>query len=121
MTQIKPYKNKDNVTRYYFNVYVVRNPKTGKNFYRKRQSFKTKKHAQIALAELLKEIEANGFDPASKEMTFKKLYDMWLKQHRMNVKPSMIATNRHFVESHVLPCFGTLEFLAITVVLSKNR
>lgn len=120
MTQIKPYKNKDKVTRYYFNAYVGRNPKTGKNVYRKRQGFKTKKHAQIALAELLKEIEANGLDPASKEMTFKELYDMWLKQHRMNVKPSTIATNRRFVEGHVLPYFDTLELSKISVVYCQQ-
>lgn len=116
MTQIKPYKNKDNVTRYYFNAYVGRNPKTGKNVYRKRQGFKTKKHAQIALAELLKEIEANGLDPASKKMTFKELYDMWLKQHKMNVRESTIETLKSFCNTQILPNFGTLNLNSITVV-----
>ena len=81
MTQIKSYKTKDNLTRYFFNVYVGRNPKTGKNVYRKRQGFKTKKQAQIALADLLKDIEENGLFNENKVMTFKDLYDMWLKQH----------------------------------------
>lgn len=120
MTQIKPYKNKDNVTRYYFNAYVGRNPKTGKNVYRKRQGFKTKKQAQIALAELLKDIDDNGLDKESKEMTFKELYTMWLKQHRMNVKPSTIATNRRFIEGHVLPYFGELELSQISVVYCQQ-
>lgn len=120
MTQIKPYKNKDNITRYYFNVYVGRNPITGKNIYRKRQGFKTKKQAQIALAKLLEEIEENGLDSAKKEMTFRELYQMWLKQHRKNVKPSTVATNRRFAEKHVLPYLGDLELSKITVVYCQQ-
>ncbi|MFW7361753.1 tyrosine-type recombinase/integrase [Vagococcus fluvialis] len=120
MTQIKSYKTKDNLTRYFFNVYVGRNPKTGKNVYRKRQGFKTKKQAQIALAELLKDIEENGLFNETKVMTFKDLYDMWLKQHRLNVKPSTIATNRRFVEGHVLPHLGDMKLDDITVVYCQK-
>lgn len=120
MTQIKPYKTKDNLTRYFFNVYVGRNPKTGKNVYRKRQGFKTKKQAQIALADLLKDIEENGLFNENKVMTFKDLYDMWLKQHRLNVKPSTIATNRRFVEGHVLPHLGDMKLDDITVVYCQK-
>lgn len=120
MTQIKSYKTKDNLTRYFFNVYVGRNPKTGKNVYRKRQGFKTKKQAQIALADLLKDIEENGLLNETKVMTFKDLYDMWLKQHRLNVKPSTIATNRRFVEGHVLPHLGDMKLDDITVVYCQK-
>ncbi|MFW8052687.1 tyrosine-type recombinase/integrase [Vagococcus fluvialis] len=120
MTQIKSYKTKDNLTRYFFNVYVGRNPKTGKNVYRKRQGFKTKKQAQIALADLLKDIEENGLFNENKVMTFKDLYDMWLKQHRLNVKPSTIATNRRFVEGHVLPHLGDMKLDDITVVYCQK-
>ncbi|MEG0285304.1 MAG: site-specific integrase [Vagococcus sp.] len=120
MTQIKSYKTKDNLTRYFFNVYVGRNPKTGKNVYRKRQGFKTKKQAQIALADLLKDIEENGLFNETKVMTFKDLYDMWLKQHRLNVKPSTIATNRRFIEGHVLPHLGDMKLDDITVVYCQK-
>ncbi|MDT2839319.1 site-specific integrase [Vagococcus carniphilus] len=120
MTQIKSYKTKDNLTRYFFNVYVGRNPKTGKNVYRKRQGFKTKKQAQIALADLLKDIEENGLFNENKVMTFKDLYDMWLKQHRLNVKPSTIATNRRFVEGHVLPHLGDMKLDDITVIYCQK-
>ena len=51
MAQIKKYTKKDGTTAYMFNVYVGKNSK-GKNVYRKRQGFKTKKQAQIALANL---------------------------------------------------------------------
>ena len=54
--EIKKYTKKDGSTAYMFNVYVGLNAK-GKNVYRKRQGFKTKKQAQIALAKLLEDIE----------------------------------------------------------------
>lgn len=53
--QIKKYTKKDGSAAYMFNVYVGLNSK-GKNVYRKRQGFKTKKQAQIALAKLLEDI-----------------------------------------------------------------
>lgn len=78
MTQIHKYTKKDGSTAYMFNAYVGRHPKTGKNVYRKRQGFKTKKQAQIALADILKEIEENGLDNKPSVFTFKQLYEKWL-------------------------------------------
>lgn len=120
MTQIKPYKNKDNVTRYYFNAYVGRNPKTGKNVYRKRQGFKTKKHAQIALAELLKEIEANGLDNQKPVTTFSELHDLWIKQHDMNVKESTIETLNSFIRTQIMPKFGDMKLTEISVIYCQE-
>lgn len=120
MTQIKKYTKKDGSTAYMFNAYVGRNPKTGKNAYRKRQGFKTKKQAQIALAGILKDIEENGLEGKPNTGTFKELYDMWLKQQRMTVKPSTIALNRRFIERHVLPYLGNHKLDEITVVYCQE-
>lgn len=120
MTQIKPYKNKDNVTRYYFNAYVGRNPKTGKNVYRKRQGFKTKKHAQIALAELLKEIEANGLNTQKPVTTFRELHDLWIKQHDMNVKESTIETLNSFIRTQIMPKFGDMKLTELSVIYCQK-
>lgn len=120
MTQINKYTKKDGSTAYMFNAYVGRNPKTGKNAYRKRQGFKTKKQAQIALAGILKDIEENGLEGKSNIGTFKELYDMWLKQQRMTVKPSTIALNRRFIERHVLPYLGDYKLDEITVVYCQE-
>lgn len=120
MTQINKYTKKDGSTAYMFNAYVGRNPKTGKNAYRKRQGFKTKKQAQIALAVILKDIEENGLEGKSNIGTFKELYDMWLKQQRMTVKPSTIALNRRFIERHVLPYLGDYKLDEITVVYCQE-
>lgn len=120
MTQIKKYTKKDGSTAYMFNAYVGRNPKTGKNVYRKRQGFKTNKQAQIALAEILKDVEENGIDNAQAILTFQQLYDKWLAQHRMNVKPSTIALNRRFVEGHVLPYLGECKLSDISVIQCQD-
>lgn len=115
MTQINKYTKKDGSTAYMFNVYVGLNSK-GKNVYRKRQGFKTKKQAQIALAKILEDIEENGFDSKPSVITFQQLYDKWLAQHRLNVKPSTIALNRRFIEGHVLPYLGECKLTDITVI-----
>lgn len=118
MAQIKKYLTKDNQVRYSFNAYVGKNSK-GKNVYRKRQGFKTKKQAQFALADLIKDIEMNGLEE-TREMTFKQLYELWLKQHRLNVKKSTVATNRRFVEGHVLTHFGDMALSDISVVYCQE-
>ncbi|MHC5375402.1 site-specific integrase [Enterococcus sp. LJL120] len=122
MTQIEKYTKKDGSTAYMFNAYVGRHPRTKKNVYRKRQGFKTKKQAQIALAKLLEDIDENGFDDDAKEeiVTFKHLYDKWLAQHRLNVKPSTIALNRRFIEGHVLPYLGDCPLGSITVIQCQD-
>lgn len=117
--QIKKYTKKDGSTAYMFNVYVGLNAK-GKNVYRKRQGFKTSKQAQIALAKLLEDIEENGLDNKPVVLTFQQLYDKWLAQHRMNVKPSTIALNRRFVEGHVLPYLGECKLSEITVLQCQD-
>lgn len=48
-------------------------------------------------------------------LTFQELYDLWLKQYRLKVKPSTIATSRRFVEDYCLQYFGKLKLDKITV------
>ena len=120
MTQIKKYTKKDGATAYMFNAYVGRHPRTGKNVYRKRQGFKTKKQAQIALAEILKDIEENGIENKHVILTFQQLYDKWLAQHILNVKPSTIPLNKRFVEGHVLPYLGDCKLVDITVIQCQD-
>ncbi|OJG98850.1 hypothetical protein RV18_GL002712 [Enterococcus termitis] len=40
---------------------------------------------------------------------------MWLKQYRLKVKPSTVATLRRFVENYALQYFGKLKLDKITV------
>ena len=117
MTQIKKYTKKDGSTAYMFNAYVGRNPKTGKNVYRKRQGFKTTKKAQIALAEILKDIEENGLESDENDIIyFKDLYNLWLEQQKLNVKMATLMDQKSFIEMHVLPKLGNVKLENITVV-----
>lgn len=115
MTQIKKYTKKDGTTAYMFNVYVGKNSK-GKNVYRKRQGFKTQKQAQIALANILKDVEENGIEREESVKTFKDLYEMWLAQHRENVKPSTIALIQRVLKKHVLPSIGNCNLKELSVL-----
>lgn len=49
-------------------------------------------------------------------MTFKELYDMWLKQHVMHVKESTIETLNSFVRTQILPRFGDMKLNDIAVI-----
>lgn len=117
MTQIKKYNKKDGSTAYQFNVYVGRNPRTGKNVYRKRQGFKTKKQAQIALADLLKDIDKNGLDQKKSNVeTFSDLYNLWIDQQRTKVKPSTMNVEKQICTLHILPFLGDYKLSAIRVL-----
>lgn len=117
MTQINKYTKKDGSTAYMFNAYVGRNPNTGKKVWRKRQGFKTKKQAQIALAEILKDIEENGIVTNDLEIVrFQDLYNLWLEQQALNVKTSTLMDQKGFIEKHILPKLGEMKLADITVV-----
>ena len=117
MTQINKYAKKDGSTAYMFNAYVGRNPNTGKKVWRKRQGFKTKKQAQIALAEILKDIEENGIVTNNPNIVrFQDLYNLWLEQQTLNVKTSTLIDQKGFIETHILPKLGKVKLTDITVV-----
>ena len=77
-----------------FNAYVGRHPKTGKMFIVSDKDLK-QKQAQIVLAEM----KENGLDNKSSVLTFKQLYDKWLAQQRLTIKPSSVAVNKRFAEN----------------------
>lgn len=106
MAEIKRYKKNDGTTAFMFNAYVGKHPRTGKNVYRKRQGFKTKKQAQIALAEILKDIDENGLHNEKKPMSFDELYQFWFKQHQLNVKGSSANSYKRWYENNIKGVLG---------------
>ena len=117
MADIKKYKKNDGTTAYMFNAYVGLNPVTNKNVYRKRQGFKTKKQAQLALADLLRDIEENGISKNSTEIIrFQELYDLWIEQQSLSVKESTLIDQKCFVQTHILPKLGKTKLTDISVV-----
>lgn len=86
-----------------------------------RKGFKTKKEAQEVMKNL---IEAHESNPESvlttRQLTFQELYDLWLTQYRLQVKPSSVATARRYCELHILPKFGKLKLNRITVAYCQS-
>lgn len=116
MASFTQYTRKDGKKLWKFQAYLGTDSVTGKSIKTTRSNFHTKKEAQIALAQLQTEFENNNRKLISEEsMTFKELYELWLKQYRLKVKPSTIATSRRFVESYTLQYFGDLKLDKITV------
>lgn len=79
-----------------------------------RRGFKTKKAAQKELNQLQVEFDNNGLQH-KQSMTFQQLYDLWLEQYRLSVKPSSVATAKRYCELHVLPAFGKMKLDKITI------
>ncbi len=60
MANIKEYKKKDGSKAYMFNFYIGIDPITGKKKRTTRRGFKSRKEAQIALAQLRLEVNEDG-------------------------------------------------------------
>lgn len=95
-----------------FNFYIGIDPITGKKKRTTRRGFKSRKEAQIALAQLRLEVNEDG--PGSvNELTFRDVYELWIKQHKLEVKPTTIkAIQSKF--KRILPKFGHLKIANIT-------
>ncbi len=116
MASFKQYTLNNGNKRWKFQIYLGTHPVKGTPIKTTRGGFKTKREAQIALAQLQTNFEKNNRELTNQEkITFSDLYDLWLKQYRLKVKPSTVATSRRFVENYALKYFGSLKLDKITV------
>ena len=116
MASFKQYTLNNGSKRWKFQAYLGTHPVKGTPVKTTRSGFKTKKEAQIALAQLQTDFEQNNRELTNQEkITFSELYDLWLKQYRLKVKPSTVATSRRFIENYALQYFGKLKLDKITV------
>ena len=116
MASFKQYTLNNGSKRWKFQAYLGTHPVKGTPVKTTRSGFKTKKEAQIALAQLQTDFEQNNRELTNQEkITFSELYDLWLKQYRLKVKPSTVATSRRFIENYALQHFGKLKLDKITV------
>ncbi|MCD1024699.1 site-specific integrase [Enterococcus sp. SMC-9] len=84
-----------------------------------RRGFKTQRAAQSELKRIQAEYEYNK-GLKKQVMTFKQLYELWLEQYRLRVKPSSVATAKRYCENHILPKFGHLKLNQITISYCKK-
>lgn len=116
MATFKQYQKKNGDNAWQFQAYLGTHPVTSERIKTTRRGFKTKKEAQLALSRLQVDFDKNNQQLENKpSLTFKELYDLWLNQYRLKVKPSTVATSRRFVEDYCLQYFGKLRLDKITV------
>lgn len=113
MAKFEQYKDKSNKRKWLFSGYVATDPLTGKKVVTTRKGFDTKAEASLAFDKLKASVLKGA--KKRKAMTFEELYHDWLAQHRKSVKPSTVATNRRFIEGHVLPKLGKMKLDQISV------
>ncbi|MET1942811.1 site-specific integrase [Enterococcus faecalis] len=116
MATFKQYQKKNGDNAWQFQAYLGTHPVTSERIKTTRRGFKTKKEAQLALSRLQVDFDKNNQQLENKpSLTFKELYDLWLNQYRLKVKPSTVATSRRFIEDYCLQHFGKLRLDKITV------
>lgn len=109
---ITPYKKKDGRTYYMFHAYIGVDEKTGKEKRVCRRGFDSKKAAQIAYLELTQsDIEK---EKERSKMTYRDVYELWLEEHKTQVKESTLKSDKTRFEHHVLPIIGNFLILKIT-------
>lgn len=116
MASFKQYTLTNGIKKWKFQAYLGLDDLTGKPIKTTRSSFNTKKEAQIALAQLQTEFDSNNHMKTTTNMiTFDELYELWLCQYRLKVKPSSIVTARSFIERYALEHFNGIDLNKITV------
>ncbi|EGO9037500.1 site-specific integrase [Enterococcus faecalis] len=113
----KQYTDKRDGNKYWkFSAYLGINPDTGKEKRTTRSRFKTKAEAKLAYNRLMTDFKDGKIKSNKKQVpTFNELYEEWLAHHRLEVRASTVATNRRFIEKHVLPVLGKYKIDKITV------
>lgn len=79
-----------------------------------KSGFKTKKEAQQYYRELQFDFDKNKLKMTG-NITFKELYDEFIEQYRLKVKPSTVIITRRAIEDHALEYFGDKKINDITV------
>ncbi|KZZ85531.1 site-specific integrase [Bacillus sp. SJS] len=113
MANIKKYTKKDGTTAYMFNVYLGKDPLTGKKKRTTRRGFKTKKEANIALSKLMVEVNELGLRQNDR-VTFKEVFEEWFKQHQKEVKPTTAYAMESKFSRRILPLFGPIKMKDIS-------
>lgn len=119
---IYEYKKKDGSTAYRVQVYLGTDPATGKPVKTTRRGFKSKKEAELAEARLKVKFKDEQETPEKKNRyRFKEIYELWMVQHKREVKPGTYSTTKRYAELHVLPHFENLFIDKITLTFCQAR
>lgn len=122
MPKFSSYKKKNGETAWQFQAYLGYDQATGKQIQTRRRGFPGEREAKAAYRRLMVQVEEDGVSSSSLPdvKTFQQLYDLWLAQYRLSVKPSSVALAKRYCEHHVLPKFGRLKLDKITVAYCQK-
>lgn len=120
MATFKTYKKKDGSTRWLYKVYLGKDPITGKEIRTTRRDFQTKKEASLDLARLQLEIESNGIGNRNTVKTYQELYELWMSQHKENIRNTTEQRIRNYFKNQILPYFGKLKLDTITPTMCQK-
>lgn len=121
MAKLKKYTKKNGETAWMFQIYMGKDPGTGKKKYTTKRGFKTKREANIAYSRLKVEIEENGSIHKTKAYTFEELYSLWLDSYKLDVKPSTLFYTEREFRLHILPAFGERFITSITPLEAQDQ
>lgn len=117
---IKMYTKKNNEKCYMFKVYCGIDPLTGKEIYTTRRGFKTKREANLALAELKLQISKGEFRKQSVE-TYADIYKLWVVQYEKTVEESTFVKTYGIFKNHILPALGEYKIEKMNVEVCQRH
>lgn len=91
----------------------------GKRKIKKKRGFKTEKEAELALAEVMLEINRGTFVEPSK-ILYSDFLDEWLKDKQISVRTSTFKMYKALVKGHISPVLGQLKLSDITARHIQN-
>lgn len=116
--RIKKYKKNNGDTAYMFNIYLGKNPLTGKDKRVTRRGFVSRREARLAIARLESGME-NIFQPTD-HPTFEAVYLKWFELYKNTVKESSWSNTEKLFRLHILPKIGAYKIELLTPTILQD-
>lgn len=120
MAQIKEYRKKDGSVAYKFQVYIGRDPLTGKEIRTTRQGFNNLKQAELELARINLAVADGTFKVTKPPRYFKEIAELWLPNYESTVEPVTFAGTMDILNIHVYPDFADKKIDKIDVTYCQK-
>lgn len=111
------YKLKNGEDRWLFQIFIGRNPITGKQIKKTRMGFKSPIEATIAYAKMLEERQNGAYTLESlavERVTIETLYHQWHEEYAQSVEASTLSKTESYYNNHILPDIGARKVREIT-------
>lgn len=117
--KIVSYQKKDGKTYFKFQISLGFNPLKNKYLSTTRSGFESVKEAKQAINKILMARDMKVVQHI-RSYTFKQVYEMWLTQHRHEIKPTTLGSKESKFNAKILPKFGHLKIQDITSLYCQD-